>query len=89
MNFGIWLNIFITILLLAIGSPGVPGGLILNFTTIFSIVGIPMEAVTLLMGVNQFSDMASTAVNVFGDITSTTIVAANDHVIDYDIYKAK
>ena len=48
-----------------------------------------MEAVTLLMGVNQFSDMASTAVNVFGDITSTTIVAANDHVIDYDIYKAK
>ncbi len=89
MNFGIWLNIFITILLLAIGSPGVPGGLIINFTTIFSIVGIPMEAVTLLMGVNQFSDMASTAVNVFGDITSTTIVAANDHVIDYDIYNAK
>ena len=88
MNFGVWLNIFITILVLAIGAPGVPGGLIINFTTIFAIVGIPVEAITLLMGVNQFSDMASTAVNVFGDITSTTIVAANDQMIDMNIYNA-
>jgi Na+/H+-dicarboxylate symporter len=88
MTFGIWLNIFVTVLLLAIGSPGVPGGAIINMTTIFSIVGVPSSAVALITSINQFVDMGCTSVNVFGDIACTTIVAAKDKLINKDIYNS-
>ncbi len=86
MNAGMWLNVFITILLLAIGSPGVPGGLVITGSTIFSVVGIPTSAITLVMGINQFIDMCTTATNIFGDIASTTIVASVDNCLDKQIY---
>ena len=86
MNAGLWLNVFITILMLAVGAPGVPGGLIITGTTIFTIVGVPASAISLVMGINQFIDMITTVANIFGDISCTTIVACNDNCIDKEIY---
>ena len=80
--------ITITIILLALGAPGVPGSTLLCLSTLFSTVGIPGTAITLIMGVNQFNDMICTSVNVMGDIAATVIVASGEKEINTEVYNA-
>ena len=81
------LMITITIILLALGAPGVPGSTLLCLSTLFSTIGIPGAAITLIMGVNQFNDMVCTSVNVMGDIAATVIVASGEKEMNTEVYK--
>ncbi len=80
--------ITITIILLALGAPGVPGSTLLCLSTLFSTIGIPGTAITLIMGVNQFNDMVCTSANVMGDIATTVIVASGEKAMNTEVYKA-
>lgn len=69
----------LTIILLAtlasIGSIGVPGAALIMITMVFTQVGIPMEAIALVAGVDRIMDMARTTVNVLGDATGAVLVS--------------
>ncbi len=69
----------ISIVLLAtiasIGSPGIPGGSIVMLIVVLTSVGIPVEGLALILGVDRPIDMLRTVVNVTGDTTVSAIVA--------------
>lgn len=69
----------LTVLLLAvlasIGSMGVPGAALIMITMVFTQVGIPLEAIALVAGVDRIMDMARTTINVLGDATGALFVS--------------
>ena len=62
-------------LLASIGTIGVPGSGMIMLTMIFTQVGIPLEAVAIVAGVDRILDMARTTVNVMGDAAAAIFVS--------------
>lgn len=58
----------------SIGTPGIPGGSIVMFVMVLSSVGIPVEGLALILGLDRPLDMLRTVVNVTGDATVACIV---------------
>lgn len=69
-------------LLAAIGTIGVPGAGMIMITIIFTQVGIPLEAVAIVAGVDRLLDMARTTLNVMGDSTAAIVVSKLEHDLD-------
>jgi DAACS family dicarboxylate/amino acid:cation (Na+ or H+) symporter len=59
----------------AIGTAGVPGAGLIMSTIVFTQVGIPLEAVALIAGVDRVLDMIRTSINVVGDSTTALVVS--------------
>jgi len=49
-------------------------------------VGLPVEGIALILGVDRLLDMVRTAVNITGDATVTCIVAKSENALDRDIF---
>ncbi len=74
-------------ILASIGTAGVPGVGLIMLAMVFNQVGLPIEGITLILGVDRLLDMLRTAVNITGDATVTCIVARgenelNDYIFD-------
>ncbi len=67
--------------LASIGTAGVPGVGLIMLAMVFNQVGLPVEGIALIMGVDRLLDMMRTMVNVTGDATVTTIVARGEDSI--------
>ena len=61
----------------SIGAAGVPSVALVMMTIVFTSVGIPIEAIAIIAGIDRFLDMFRTAINVTGDLTISKIV---DHI---------
>ena len=61
--------------LAAFGTAGVPGAGLIMSTIVFTQVGIPLEAVALIAGVDRILDMIRTSINVVGDSTTALVVS--------------
>jgi DAACS family dicarboxylate/amino acid:cation (Na+ or H+) symporter len=59
----------------AIGVAGIPGGSIPLLMMVLKIVGVPMEGIAIILGVDRILDMCRTVLNVTGDMVTATIVA--------------
>ena len=59
----------------AIGTAGVPGAGLIMTTLVFTQVGIPLEAVALIAGIDRILDMIRTSINVVGDAASALVVS--------------
>ncbi|WP_340120672.1 dicarboxylate/amino acid:cation symporter [Methylobacter svalbardensis] len=73
-------------ILASIGTAGVPGVGLIMLAMVFKQVGLPVEGIGLILGVDRLLDMVRTAVNVTGDATVTCIVARGENEIDEAIY---
>jgi len=82
------LSLFIAIMVLSVGSPGVPGGNLVCITLIIPQIGIPAEAVSLVMGLYPLVGMMQTCANVTGDAVVTTIVAKHEKMVDMEMYNS-
>jgi Na+/H+-dicarboxylate symporter len=82
LTFGQMLIILLTALLASIGSPGVPGGSIVMLIIVLTSVGLPVEGLALILGVDRPLDMLRTAVNVTGDSTVASLVAKSEGMIN-------
>lgn len=58
----------------AIGTAGVPGGSIPLLMMVLGMVGVPMEGIAIILGVDRILDMCRTILNVSGDLVTATIV---------------
>jgi len=68
--------------LASIGTAGVPGVGLIMLAMVFNQVGLPVEGIALIMGVDRLLDMMRTAVNVTGDAAITSIVAKSEGSLD-------
>jgi Na+/H+-dicarboxylate symporter len=68
------LTIIFTATLASIGTPGTPQVGIVMLTMVLQSIGIPLEGIALILGVERFLDMARTMVNVTGDLSCTVFV---------------
>ena len=62
-------------LLTSVGVAGVPAASFVAIIIILSTVGLPLEAVGLLLGIDRLLDMSRTSVNVLGDTCCTKIIS--------------
>ncbi len=72
------LTIVLTATLASIGTPGIPGGSIVMLIIVLNSVGLPVEGLALILGVDRPLDMLRTAVNITGDATVAAIVARSE-----------
>lgn len=81
-----YLTVILMAVLASIGTAGVPGVGMIMLTMVLTQVGLPVEAVGLLLGVDRLMDMCRTAVNVTGDAVVSSIVAKGENKIDVDTF---
>ncbi len=83
-----YLTVIATATLASIGTAGIPSVGLVTLSMVFTAVGLPVEAIMLIMGVDRILDMIRTAVNITGDAVCTTIVAHQNGDLDRDVFNA-
>ncbi|MBN9543298.1 MAG: dicarboxylate/amino acid:cation symporter [Alphaproteobacteria bacterium] len=78
--------IIITATLGSIGVAGIPGGSMVMLPMILSSVGMPIEGVALIAGIDRILDMLRTTINITGDVTVTMLVDKSENMMNVDVY---
>ncbi|WP_201533429.1 dicarboxylate/amino acid:cation symporter [Psychrobacter immobilis] len=81
-----YLIVILMSVLASVGTAGVPGVGLIMLSMVFAQVGLPIEGIGLILGVDRILDMLRTAVNVGGDAAVTAIVAKSENKMDLAIY---
>ncbi len=82
-----YLMVILTATLASIGTAGVPGVGLITLALVLQQVGLPVEGIALIIGVDRLLDMMRTAVNVTGDATVSTIVARSEGKLDVEVFR--
>ena len=78
--------LFVTVVALSIGAPGVPGGSFVCLTSIIVSFGLPVEASAIVLGIDPLTSMFRTTINTIGDIAVTTALSQNENMLDKATY---
>lgn len=81
-----YLTVILTAVLASVGTAGVPSVGLVTLTMVLSSVGLPIEGISLIMGIDRIIDMARTTVNITGDAVCTTVVARSVGQLDKSIF---
>jgi Na+/H+-dicarboxylate symporter len=79
-------TVIVTATLASVGTAGIPSVGLVTLAMVFNSVGLPVEGIGLIMGIDRILDMIRTAVNVTGDAVCTTIIAKQNGDIDLETY---
>ncbi len=83
------ITVIFTAVMASIGTAGVPSVGLITLNMVFASVGLPTDAIGIIMGIDYILDMVRTAVNVTGDAICTIIVAFKNKSIDLDAFNSK
>jgi len=86
IGFSGYLMVILTATLASIGTAGVPGVGLVMLAMVFKQVGLPVEGIGMIIGVDRLLDMVRTSVNVTGDAIVSCIVAKSENQLDEKIY---
>jgi Na+/H+-dicarboxylate symporter len=75
LTFGVQFSIVAIALMTSIGVAGVPAASLVAIAIILTAIGLPFEAIGVLMVFDRILDMARTSINVWGDCSCATVVA--------------
>ncbi|MCL6270782.1 dicarboxylate/amino acid:cation symporter [Sansalvadorimonas sp. 2012CJ34-2] len=81
-----YLSVIVTATLASIGTAGVPGVGLIMLAMVLQQVGLPLEGIALIMGVDRLLDMVRTSVNVTGDCAVTCVVARSEGELDQAVF---
>ena len=81
-----YLMVIMTATLASIGTAGVPGVGMIMLSMVLTQVGLPVEGIALVLGVDRILDMLRTAVNITGDAMVATLVAKSEGHFDEAIF---
>lgn len=81
-----YLMVILTATLASIGTAGVPGVGLVMLSMVLQQVGLPVEGIALIIGVDRILDMSRTVINITGDAVCTLIVSKSEKEFDEDIY---
>jgi Na+/H+-dicarboxylate symporter len=82
-----YLMVILTATLASIGTAGVPGVGLVTLAMVLQSVGLPVEGIALIIGVDRFLDMVRTAVNITGDAAVSVIVGQSENMLDRARYE--
>jgi len=88
ISFTGYLMVVLTATLASIGTAGVPGVGLITLALVLQQVGLPVEGIALIIGVDRLLDMMRTAVNVSGDAAIATVVAKSEGKFDQAVFDA-
>lgn len=83
-----YLMVILTATLASIGTAGVPGVGLITLSMVLNQVGLPVEGIAMIIGIDRLLDMIRTAVNVTGDSMVTLVVAKGEGRVAEDTYNA-
>ena len=86
LGFGQYVTIILTATLASIGTAGVPGAGLIMLSLVLTSVGLPLEGVAIIAGIDRILDMARTALNVTGDGMVSVLVAKSEGELDEEVY---
>ena len=70
----------------SIGAAGFPGGSLVMMSTVLSAVGIPLEGISLVLGIDRILEMFRTTINITGDCTITVMVDKWEKMLNKKVY---
>ncbi len=82
LGLGGYLTVILMSVLASIGTAGVPGVGLIMLSMVFVQVGLPIEGIGLILGVDRLLDMIRTSVNVSGDAVVSCVVAKSENELD-------
>ncbi len=80
------IRIVVMATLATLGTVVVPGGGLVALAIVFPVLGLPLEGIALLAGIDWFSGMIRTAMNVVDDVLVAVLVAANENELDREVF---
>tara|TARA_R110002072_G_scaffold213_13_gene1572 strand:- start:11987 stop:13309 length:1323 start_codon:yes stop_codon:yes gene_type:complete len=86
LSMGAYVTVVITATLASIGTAAVPGVGLITLAMVLGQVGVPVEGIALIIGVDRLLDMVRTAVNVTGDSVVSVIVARSEKQLDETVF---
>lgn len=84
-----YITVIGTATIASIGTAGIPSVGLITLTMVFNSVGLPIEAIALIMGIDRILDMTRTAVNITGDAICTTIIANSNGLVNKTTFNTK
>jgi Na+/H+-dicarboxylate symporter len=82
------LTVILTATLASVGTAGVPGVGLIMLSMVLQAVGLPIEGIALIIGIDRILDMSRTAINITGDAICTIIVAKSEGEFDEKVYNS-
>lgn len=79
--------VILTATLASIGTAGIPSVGLITLTMVLQQVGLPIDAIGLILGVDRLLDMVRTAVNISGDSNIACIVGKSENAMDISIFE--
>jgi Na+/H+-dicarboxylate symporter len=76
------MTIVLATTLSSVGTAALPGAGLMVLTIVLSAVGLPLEGMALIAGIDRILDMARTTVNVTGDAAISVVVAHSEGELD-------
>lgn len=89
LSFHDYLLLVLTSTLGSIGAAGIPSGSIIFMGMVLSSVGLPLEGIGLILGIDRILDMLRTTINITGDATITLIIDSSEKQLDKKTYYSK
>ncbi|RVU31130.1 dicarboxylate/amino acid:cation symporter [Neptunomonas marina] len=86
LAFSDYLLIIMTSTLASIGTAGVPGAGLIMLSLVLTTVGLPIEGLAIVAGIDRILDMARTSVNVCGDLMVSVLVGKSEDELDEAVY---
>ena len=81
-------TIILTSTLASIGTAGVPGAGLIMLTLVLTSIGLPLEGIAIIAGIDRILDMARTTINVTGDAMVSVLIAKGEGELNEDIYNS-
>lgn len=81
-----YVTIVLTATLASIGTAGVPGAGLIMLSLVLSTVGLPMEGLAIIAGIDRILDMARTTVNVSGDLMVSVLIGKSENELNESVY---
>lgn len=88
LSFSAILTVIFAATLASIGTAGVPGVGLVMLSMVLTSVGLPIEGIAIIIGIDRILDMCRTVINITGDAVCTLIVAKSEGEFDKDVFNS-
>lgn len=81
-------TLIVVSVLSAIGAAGIPGTGLVMLSLVLGVIGLPLDGIALVAGVDRLREMVSAIINVLGDAAAAVVVAKKEEEIDEAVYNS-
>lgn len=82
-------TVILTATIASVGTAGIPSVGLITLSMVLQSVGLPVEGIAMIMGIDRILDMARSAINISGDASGTIIVANSVGAFDKEKFVRK